>query len=389
MPHPSVAALALALFAAPSLAGIQLVETKGGKLYEASDVVVIGEKLRMTLVLKGAGQSATVAIPIDSVLPEHVYYVWAAQVAEADVDGHLRLAAWCRQQGIFRQAWRQYVAAAEVSDKVKEQLPELEREMSEEAATWYFERAEKSLRDGEVHTARVIAERVLEDYPQSREVPRTEGLLKLIAEREQFLSEQKVAEQKAERAKTQRRYLEKQLESIDKAKLKLRNTQMRYVMDARMRLVRAAYTLRRSLHRLNDYAPFVFEPDLRQDFQAVAEDTEKNMVASFTRLADLRYLCGDVAGALDAAHEVLWVDADNKAMTDMRKRVLDSAQYSGYRYRYGYYDRFILRRWGYLPPFAVPYWARGGSGIRFATPYALRPERISLGGNYTFIRYVR
>jgi hypothetical protein len=389
MSHPSVAALAIAIFAAPSVAGIQLVETKGGKVYEASEILVVGDKLRMSLVLKGAGQTATIAIPIDSVLPENVYYAWAAQVAEADVEGHLRLAEWCRKQGIFRQAWRQYIAAAEASDEVKKRLPELEREISEEAATWQFERAETSLREGEVHAARVLAERILEDYPNSKEVPRTNGLLKLIAEREQFLSEQKVLEQKAELAKRQRRYLEKELESIDTAKLTLRNTQMRFVADARMRLRRAAYALRRSLHRLDDLAPFVDEPDLRKAVEAVAQDTEKNMVASFTRLADLRYLSGDIAGALDAAHEVLWVDADNKAMTDMRKRVLDSSEYGGYRFRYGYYDRYIVGRWGYLPPFACPYSVRYGYGIRFAAPYRLRAERITGAGNYSFIRYVR
>jgi len=327
-------------------------------------------------------------VPIESIVPEHVYYVWASQVAETDVEGHLRLASWCRKNGLFRQAWREYVAASEASGEVKERLPGIEKEMSEEAATWTFERAEEKLREGDVHDARVLAERVLEDYPDSKEVPRTKGLLQLIAEREQFLSEQKILEKKAERAKKQRRYLEKRVEAIDHAKTTIRNTQIQYVVEGRRRLYHASYRIRRALHRLHDMAPFVEEADLRQALQAIIEDAEKHMVASFTRLADLRYLSGDIAGALDAAHEVLWVDPDNKAMTDIRKRVLDTSEYGGYRFRYGYYDRFVLRRHGFLPPFACPRPARLGFGIHCATPYRLRRTSISTGG-LSLIRYVR
>ena len=160
-------------------------------------------------------------------------------------------------------------------------------------------------------------------------------------------------------------------------------------VDARRRLYWASYQIRRALHKLNDLAPFIQEDDLRQSMEAIVRDAEKNAIASFTRLADLRYLDGDVAGALDAAHEVLWLDPDNKAMTDMRKRVLDSSEYRGYRFRYGYYDRYVLRRCGYLPPFAVPHAVRfGGLGLGFGTPYRLRRTCISTGG-LSLVRYVR
>jgi len=386
--RPSVAALFLAVFLAPAPAGIQLIETKGGKIYEATDIAVIGDKVRMALSLE-AGQTATIAVPIDSILPEHVYYAWAAQVADADVDGHLKLAEWCREQGLFRQAWRQYVAASEASKEVEKRLPEIERQMGEQAATWTFLRAEKLLKEGDVHRSRVLAEQVLADYPESKEVPRTKGLLTLIAEREKFLSEQKLAEERAQRAKKQRRFVEKELETIDAAKLEIRNTRMKYVLEARRRLYHASYRLRRSIHRLDDIVPFVQEDDLRRSIEAIVQDGEKNLVASFTRLADLRYLIGDVAGALDAAHEVLWIDPDNKAMTDMRKRVLDSSEWRGYRWRYGYYDRYILGRCGYLPPFATPYRVRYGFGIGCATPYVVRPATIGVAGGGSLIRYVR
>ncbi|MHC4937405.1 MAG: hypothetical protein ACYTHK_00365 [Planctomycetota bacterium] len=387
MVRPSVVAMVLALAGTPVLAGIQLVETKKGKIYEAREVLVVGDKLRMSLALKESGQSATVSIPIDTVLPEFVYYAWASQIAEHDVEGHMSLAGWCRKQGLFRQAWREYIAASEASDKIMKRLPELEADMNEEAATWYFTQAEKRLRDGEVHAARVLAERVLNDYPESKEVPRTKGLLMLIKEREQFLSEQKQAEKKAILAQKQRRYVEKQLKQIDSAKTMVRNTRMQNVPDARRRLRWASYTFRRSLHRLHDLVPFIEADDLRTSVEAIVRDTEKNLIASFTRLADLRYLSGDVAGALDAAHEVLWVDPENKAMTDMRKRVLDAGENGRYRFRYGYYDRFILRRHGYLPPFACPYPTRVGFGIHHATPYRVRPVRVR-SGTRTLIRYV-
>jgi hypothetical protein len=385
--RPSVAALTLALFVLPASAGIQLIETRGGKIYEATDVVVVGDKVRMALALK-AGQSAVVAVPIETIRPEHVYYAWASQVADADVDGHMKLAAWCRTQGLFRQAWRQYVAASEASEEIEQRLPAIEKEMGEEAATWKFRRAEKLLKDGDVNGARVLAEQVLADYPESKEVPRTKGLLTLIGEREKFLSEQKLAEQRAALTKRQRRYVEKQLEQIDKSKLTIRNTRMKYVQDSRRRLYWASYRIRRAVHNLDDAVPFVRDDDLRRVIEAIVKDAEKHMVASFTRLADLRYLAGDVPGALDAAHEVLWIDPDNKAMTDMRKRVLDASEWRGYRYRYGYYDRYVLRRCGYLPPFATPYSVRYGYGIRCAVPYRVRPQRIVSGG-LSIVRYVR
>ena len=98
MVRPSVVTLLLALLGAPVAAGVQLVETKAGKIYEAKEVLVVGDKLRMSLAVKQSGQTATVAIPIATVVPEFVYYAWASQVAEHDIEGHMRLAGWCRQQ---------------------------------------------------------------------------------------------------------------------------------------------------------------------------------------------------------------------------------------------------------------------------------------------------
>ncbi|MEM8885309.1 MAG: hypothetical protein AAGD14_14670 [Planctomycetota bacterium] len=384
----SVALLAVFLFAQPLFAGIQLIETKDGKLYEARDALVLGDKMRISLALKEGGASAVFSIPLDRIVPHHAYYVWASQIAMQDIEGHMRLAAWCRKNGLFRQAWRQYIAASEASDKILKKLPEIELEMNEEAATWTFEQAEKALRDGDIRRARVLCQRILQDYPETNEIPRTEGLMQLIAEREQFASEQKAAEEKARRARKQRRAVQKQVKEIDKAKTYLRNTRMKYVPDARRRLRWSAYTLRRCLNRLNDMVPYLETDDLRLSVEAIARDCEKNMVSAFTRLADLRYLSGDVAGALDAAHEVLWADPDNKAMTDMRKRVLDDGTHGKYRYRYGYYDRFILRRHGYLPPFACPYPTRVGYGIHLATPYKVRRTTVRLRDT-TFVRFVR
>ena len=108
---PKVAALVACLAGAPAFAGIQLIE---------------------------------------KVLPERIYYVWAGQIADTDVAGHVKLAEWCRTQGLFRQAWRQYVAAAEADEEFKKTMPSIEAAMSEEAATWHFEQAEQAMRDGDL-----------------------------------------------------------------------------------------------------------------------------------------------------------------------------------------------------------------------------------------------
>ncbi|MHC4953155.1 MAG: hypothetical protein ACYTGZ_04640 [Planctomycetota bacterium] len=389
-----LALLALACVGTTAFGGVQIVEMKSGKLYEAKEVLVLGDKLRISLLTDKGDQTAIFSVPLDKVIPEHVYYAWAAQIADKDVSGHIALAEWSRKQGLFRQAWRQYVAASESSDKVMKQLPHLEQEMSEEAATWHFVQAEQSMREGDLHRARIMAERLLKDYPDSKEVARTKGLLLLLAEREQFASEQKKQEKIAARARKQRREFDKWLKEIDRAKTLVRGTKMKYVVDAKRRLRWAAYSFRRSMHKLRDLRPFIEVDDLRLSVEAVASDTEKHLVAAFTRLADLRYLTGDIPGALDAAHEVLWVDPDNKAMTDMRKRVLDGGGFRRYRYRYGYYDGTICRRLGYLPAFACPYYIRTGYGIHNTIstgpyPVGLRATRVRIGGSYSVIRYVK
>lgn len=388
MVPPSVAVAALLLLASSVSAGIQLIETKAGKLYEANDVSIVGDKMRISLVPKKSGQTAIFSIPIEKILPHQVYYTWAAQIAEKDVEGHVKLAAWCRKQGLFRQAWTQYNAAADHDEEWKSQLKDLEREIGEEAATWYFTQAEQALKNGDTHRARVFAKRVLEDYPQSKEVPRTKGLLTLIAEREKFDDAKKLEKKKAQRIKLQRRELDKIVKQIHDAKVMVRNTRMRDFYGSQGRLRWASYRFRRALRQLNDMVPFVEAEDLRVSMGAIIKDTEKNMVGSFTKLADLRFLGGDHSGALDAAHEVLWVDPDNKAMTDIRKRVLDESSYRGHRYRYGYWGRTLLYRWGYLPPFAVPYHTRYGYGISHGRPWHVKRQAVKVAPGIAVIRYV-
>jgi hypothetical protein len=376
--------------AGPVSAGIQLVETKKGKLYEAREVIVIGDKMRISLATKEANQTMIFSIPIESVIPEQVYYVWAAQVAATDTAGHVRLGEWCRKHGLFRQAWREYNAAADSDKEMEKKLPVLETEIGEEAATWYFKEAEKLLKAGDTHRARIFAKRVIDDYPQSKEMPRIKGLLELIAEREEFADIQKVEKARAHRVKLQRRELDKELKEIHYAKTMVRNTRMRQFNGSQGRLRWAAYRFRRSLRNLNDMVPFIEAEDLRVSIEAVVKDTERNMVGSFTKLADLRFLGGDMSGALDAAHEVLWFDPDNKAMTDIRKRVLDEGGYDRYRYRHGFYGRSILRRRGFLPPFATPYRTRYGYGIGVGIGQRshLRREAVKIAPGIAVIRYV-
>ena len=53
------------------------------------------------------------------------------------------------------------------------------------------------------------------------------------------------------------------------------------------------------------------------------DDLDDRSVRTFVKLADYFYLAGDTPRALDAVHEVLALDPDNKAAEGLRERILD------------------------------------------------------------------
>ncbi|MHC4730656.1 MAG: hypothetical protein ACYS6Z_08705, partial [Planctomycetota bacterium] len=171
MRAPSLVLPVLAMVAAPVLA-LDLIELKDGKVLQVEAATVEGTKLRVRLHTR-TDQYAAYSIPISKVIPEFVYYAWAKQLKEGDVESHLRLAAWSRKQGLFRHAMRTYETAAKSSAEVREDLDGLKKMMYEEEATWNFTEAERLFREGDVKGARMHAEAILERFADTEEVGRT------------------------------------------------------------------------------------------------------------------------------------------------------------------------------------------------------------------------
>ena len=373
-------AFALAL-AAPALA-LDIVELKDGRVLEVEAVSVSGDKLRVQLATP-PGQHIAYTIPVEKVVPEYVYYAWAAGIPAADVEGHKALAAWARTQGLFKHAWKSYEAAAEHSASLKARMGDLGKEMHEEEATWNFTEAERLFREGDVATARYRVERILGGFADTKEAGRAEALLSIIIEREQFLSEQKIQEEIAKRARKQRRAMDKQLARIGKADEMVLKARLDRPAYAIRRLEWAAFAYRGAALEFSDLLPEVEVDDLRLTLKALLEDLEHRIARTFVRLADIRFVVGDIPGSLDAVHEVLAVDPDNKHATGLRERILDGGTapapatvvpvsyrlYGGYRVRLGSY------------PHAYPYPRRVG----------IHPcgsvYRVSFGGHFGLIPY--
>ncbi len=307
-----ISALFLAL---PALA-LDMIELKNGKLIPAESVTVRGDRLRIRLYLPGKDASAEYTVPIDQVVPEFVYYAWAEQVAEGDAAGHRALGDWARSQGLFRLALVQYREAGEAT-------PEFEATLREEEATWRFDEAWRLFREGEVKGARHLAESILGEFEGSAEAGRVNGLLAIIAEREQFLSEQKRQEEVARRARGHRREMERQVDRMDRADRMVREARLGARADARRNLSWAAYAYRSAEVRLQELLLLVEVDDLRLSLRALLDGLAPRMVRSFLKLADALWISGQVEGALDAVHEVLAIDPDNKSASGLRERILD------------------------------------------------------------------
>lgn len=350
---PSVALAALALLGGTA-AGLDVVELKNGRLYQAESVAVRGDKLLIQLHTGDRRERVRFAVPISKVIPEFVYYAWMAQTKPDDAAELGRVAAWARTQGLYRHAWRSYEMAAKVDGKLRAKLPDLARELHEEEATWLFDEAWRRFRADEVTVARKHAERILEAFADTGEVGRATELLKIIAEREQFLSEQKKQEEIAARARKQRREMERHLARVEKADRLVLRTRLSDEWNARRNLTWAAYAYRTASISFQQLLPYVEVDDLRLTLEALIRDLEPRMVRTFTKLADLHYLRGDGAAALDAVHEVLALDPDNKAAGGLRDRILDRGteppRYEpdyGYPYRIRYGFPYVRHHRGF------------------------------------------
>ncbi len=321
MRAPSLVLAVLAMVAAPVFA-LDLIELKDGKVLQVDSATVEGTRLRVRLHTK-ANQVAAYTIPISKVVPEFVYYAWANQLKEGDVESHLRLAAWSRKQGLFRHAMRTYETAAKFSEEVRGDLAGLKKMMYEEEATWNFAEAERLFREGDVKAARMHAEAILESFPDTEEVGRTNALLSIIKEREQFLGEQKKQEEIVRLTRKQRRLVDRYMDRIRRADKAASYARMSHFPIAMRNLQYAGYEYMRAAAVFDNLIPRIEADDLRLTVQALREDLDTRSVRTFVKLADYFYLAGNTPSALDAVHEVLALDPDNKAAEGLRERILD------------------------------------------------------------------
>ena len=374
MNAPSVALLALALLA-PAALGLDIVELKDGRVLEVEKVEVKRGKLFVRLHVRKPGQVVAYAIPFDRVVPEFVYYAWAAGIDAGDAAGWRRLADWARGHGLFRLAWRSYGNAAATDQTPPKEMAELKAKLREEEATWSFEEAWRLFRAGDAAAARVRVERLLEGFPDSKEAGRAQGLLSIIREREQFMSEQKKQAEIAKRARKQRREVDRLAKRMRQADSQVLRARFIHAAEAKRRLAWAAYTYRKAALRLADLLDVVEVDDLRLTLEALLGGVQERLVRTFLKLGDLRYLTGDVAGALDAAHEVLSIDPRNKDAAGLRSRVLDRAGRED-RPLYGTYSPYggLI----YLRRIRARYLGLNGLGVYV-------PERIGI--RYRSYRY--
>ncbi|MGH7163789.1 MAG: hypothetical protein ACREID_09920, partial [Planctomycetota bacterium] len=142
-------------------AAVELVELKDGRVFEAAEVTVRGDRLVIRLDVWSRNQTAEFSVPFERVAPEFVYYAWAKGVADSDAAGHVELARWAREHGLFRHALRQYEAAAPHDPAVSASMEAVRKEMHEEEATWLFERAWQLFRENQTREAKAMGERIL------------------------------------------------------------------------------------------------------------------------------------------------------------------------------------------------------------------------------------
>ncbi|MHC4941344.1 MAG: hypothetical protein ACYTHK_20650, partial [Planctomycetota bacterium] len=301
-------------------------------------------------------------VPVSKVIPEFVFYIWKAQIETGDVDQHLALAKFSRENGLFGHAWEQYEIAAKLDPAVHTDLPKIEAKMFQEQATWIYEDAEKHFRDGDIKAARKRLDLILAKFDKSKESGRAKALISILAEREQFLTEQKRQKKVAERAVKQKRRIDKYLDFVGRADKLVLVTRYNDIYNARRRLHWAAYAYRKSYFVFDEMLLNAEVDDLRRMLKGLVEDMERRLVRTFLKLADLRWMSGDASGAMEAVHEVMAVDPANEAARGLRERILEEETVPAWERipSYPYRRRFLGRRYMGRGRYREPYYGYWG-----------------------------
>ncbi len=315
-------ALLILFVTAVPAAALDLMEFKNGKTVAVEEATRVGKSLRVRFATPD-DQYISTMIPIDQVLPEFVFYVWWRGLPERDQAAYTELADWSRRNGIFDLALKCYDAMAEFDPETRAALPALVKTLHEEEATWIFEHAEALFHAGQVGDARVEVDRLLEGFKDSQESGRAQELRKMIDERQKLLSEERKRKEKEARLRMQTIDVRTQAARIAQADAYAGSANLRYVGEARWRLSWACCLYEGALARLEQLLPYVGDEALRQQIGRHMDAAATRVVAAYQRLGSLRYLCGDLGAALDAAHRILDFDPENAGAAGLRDRILD------------------------------------------------------------------
>ncbi len=343
----------LALLALPVWAGntIELVEMKNGRLYEAQELRVKGDRLWIKLAEKQPGQKVAFSVPIDKVVPEFVYHAWVAQIRPDSERDQLKLAAWARKQGLFALALKTYKGAAALSPKARSELEAFEAGYEAEESAFLYRKARDLFDAGRLKEARVLSTQALSRFPDSVERKAVEELIKIVDEREAFLTEEKKRKEAERLLKRQKRDYRRLQIWADRGQRYIGKADFIDPPSALRRLQVGTAIYGRVMDMLIDRLPYVENGGLRDDMRKLLESLHTGRTTALLLLADGRYMTGDVFLSMQTAHELIAIDPGNEGAHRLREQILSGSAGGGggpfsYGHPIGIYtpERIVRRR---------------------------------------------
>jgi len=171
--HSTLAALALVLLAAPTVAS-ESIKLKSGKVVRGSATAYDGEKQILHFQIEG-GQ--LMAYPIDQLDARSVYLVYASVIPKENGKGQLQLANLARDASLFEHAARRYGYAEQADPSLK---ADVERERAKGrgmAADFCLKNAKDAAAKGDTKEAEKWLSILLERLPNEPQATEAAGLI--------------------------------------------------------------------------------------------------------------------------------------------------------------------------------------------------------------------
>ncbi|MFQ5843694.1 MAG: hypothetical protein ACE5JG_01770 [Planctomycetota bacterium] len=352
MSRVCLAAPILVLLALPA-AAVDIVEMKSGRLYEAEAVRLQGDKLWIRLATP-PGRTVAFTVPIEKVVPEYVYYAWADRLAPDDLKGQLELAGWARGNGLFDLALKRYEIAAALGEPGRAELDAYREVRAAEEGRFLYRRARALFDEGKLKEARLAAGQVMKRFPEAPEVQLTRELLKILEEREAFLTGEKRKKEAARLAKRHRRDLRRLTGHVRRGHELVRKADFRRPDSARRRLTLGTRIFRGVGEALEEMLLLIEDAALRKRASDLFGFVQERRASWLLLLADVRYVAGDTLGSLESVHELLALDPGNKDARVLREKILTGPPAdAGQGFDPAFVNRFGGRGWGgYGNPYA-------------------------------------